>query len=160
MRSPAVGGCLLSNRDEPHSASDENRRVSRVNTLIVILGAALGGGARHGVNVGVARLLPGLGFPLSTLIINVTGSFLMGVIAESFALRGAASHPLRLFLTTGILGGFTTFSAFSLDAVTLYERGEVGAAVVYVLASVIVALIALVAGLALMRTLMPGGVAN
>ena len=64
-----------------------------INTLIVILGAGLGGGTRHGINVAVARLLPGLGFPLATLIINVLGSFLMGVLAEGFALRGAAGHP-------------------------------------------------------------------
>ena len=66
-----------------------------INTLIVFLGAGVGGGFRHGVNVAVARLLPGLGFPLATLIINVLGSFLMGVLAEGFALRGAAGHPAR-----------------------------------------------------------------
>jgi fluoride exporter len=123
-----------------------------VNTLIVFLGAGLGGSARHGINVAVARLLPGLGFPLATLIINVLGSFLMGVLAEGFALRGAAGHPARLFLTTGVLGGFTTFSTFSLDAITLYERGETLAATGYVLASVITGLLGLVAGMALVRT--------
>ncbi len=128
-----------------------------INTLIVILGAGLGGGARHGVNVAVARLLPGLSFPLATLIINVLGSFLMGVLAEGFALRGAAGHPARLFLTTGMLGGFTTFSTFSLDAISLYERGETGLAALYVVASVGAGLIGLVAGLALVRAVLSGG---
>lgn len=127
-----------------------------INTLIVVVGAGLGGGFRHGINVAVARLLPGLGFPLATLIINGLGSFLMGVLAESFALRGAAGHPARLFLTTGILGGFTTFSTFSLDAISLYERGETGMAALYVLASVAAGLVGLVAGLALVRAVLSG----
>ncbi|CAA2156906.1 Putative fluoride ion transporter CrcB [Methylobacterium brachiatum] len=124
-----------------------------VNTLIVILGAGLGGGVRHGINVAVARLLPGFGFPLATLLINVLGSFLMGVLAEGFALRGAAGHPARLFLTTGILGGFTTFSTFSLDAISLYERGEPALAALYVAVSVAGGLLGLVAGMALIRAL-------
>ena len=124
-----------------------------INTLIVILGAGLGGGARHGINVAVSRLLPGLGFPLATLIINVLGSFLMGVLAEGFALRGAAGHPARLFLTTGILGGFTTFSTFSLDAISLYERGEPALAALYVGVSVAGGLLGLLAGMALIRAL-------
>ncbi|KNY20778.1 fluoride efflux transporter CrcB [Methylobacterium sp. ARG-1] len=124
-----------------------------VNTLIVILGAGLGGGVRHGINVAVARLLPGFGFPLATLVINVLGSFLMGVLAEGFALRGAAGHPARLFLTTGILGGFTTFSTFSLDAISLYERGEPALAALYVAVSVAGGLLGLIAGMALIRAL-------
>ncbi|MCJ2095076.1 fluoride efflux transporter CrcB [Methylobacterium sp. J-072] len=124
-----------------------------VNTLIVILGAGLGGGVRHGINVAVARLLPGFGFPLATLVINVLGSFLMGVLAEGFALRGAAGHPARLFLTTGILGGFTTFSTFSLDAISLYERGEPALAALYVGVSVAGGLLGLIAGMALIRAL-------
>jgi CrcB protein len=125
-----------------------------VNTFIVFLGAGLGGGFRHGLNVAVSRLLPGLGFPLATLIINVLGSFLMGVLAESFALRGAAGHPARLFLTTGMLGGFTTFSTFSLDAIALYERGETATAAIYVVASVALGLLGLIAGLVLVRTML------
>ena len=124
-----------------------------VNTLIVILGAGLGGGVRHGINVAVARLLPGFGFPLATLVINVLGSFLMGVLAEGFALRGAAGHPARLFLTTGVLGGFTTFSTFSLDAISLYERGEPALAALYVGVSVAGGLLGLIAGMALIRAL-------
>ncbi len=128
-----------------------------INTLIVILGAGFGGGVRHGVNVAVSRLLPGLGFPLATLIINVLGSFLMGVLAEGFALRGAAGHPARLFLTTGVLGGFTTFSTFSLDAISLYQRGEPATAAVYVVVSVAAGLLGLIAGIALMRAVLSGG---
>lgn len=124
---------------------------------IVFLGAGMGGAFRHGVNLAVARVLPGATFPVSTLLINVLGSFLMGVIAESFALRGVGSHPVRLLLTTGVLGGFTTFSTFSLDATALYERGEVGAASTYVLVSVVAALLGLVAGLALVRSLLGAG---
>lgn len=127
-----------------------------INTLIVFLGAGLGGGFRHGVNVAVARLLPGLGFPLATILINVLGSFLMGVLAEGFALRGAAGHPARLFLTTGVLGGFTTFSTFSLDAISLYQRGEVAASAGYVAASVAAGLLGLVAGVALTRAMLSG----
>jgi fluoride exporter len=122
-----------------------------MNALLVILGAGLGGGARHGVNLAVARLAPALGFPLATVLINVLGSLLMGVLAGAFALRAEASQPLRLFLTTGILGGFTTFSTFSLDAVALWQRGETAAAALYVAASVGLGLAGLVAGLALSR---------
>ena len=121
-------------------------------TCLVFLGAGLGGVMRHGVNVGCMRLL-GPGFPWNTFAINVVGSLLMGLVAGWFASRGQASQPLRLFLTTGILGGFTTFSAFSLDAVLLWERGEVGPAAAYVLGSVVLSLSALMAGLALVRTL-------
>jgi CrcB protein len=128
-----------------------------INTLIVVVGAGLGGGFRHGVNVAVTRLLPGLGFPLATVIINVLGSFLMGALAEGFALRGALGHPARLFLTTGMLGGFTTFSTFSLDAISLYERGEPAAAAGYVLVSVAAGLAGLVAGLTLVRAVLGGG---
>lgn len=81
----------------------------------------------------------------------------MGIIAESFVLRGSGGHPLRLLLTTGVLGGFTTFSTFSLDAITLYERGQTGAAFAYVLASVIAALLGLLAALALVRGLLGMG---
>lgn len=126
-----------------------------MNALLVILGAGLGGGARHGVNLAVARLAPGLGFPLATLLINVVGSFLMGVLAQGFLIRGGESLAVRLFLTTGILGGFTTFSTFSLDAVALYQRGEGLTALLYVLASVGLGIAGLVAGMALTRAAMP-----
>lgn len=120
--------------------------------LVVFLGAGIGGALRHGANLGCARLC-GTAFPWGTLAINVTGSLLMGLTAGWLAFRAgeAWTQNLRLFLTTGILGGYTTFSAFSLDAMLLWERGEVGAAAAYVLGSVIVSILALAVGLALVR---------
>jgi CrcB protein len=118
--------------------------------LIVFLGAGIGGAVRHGVNIVVPGLL-GIQFPYSTFIINVAGSFLMGVIAEYFALKGHLPQAWRLFLTTGILGGFTTFSTFSLDTALLYERGESWAAVTYAMGSVILAIGGLFAGLFFVR---------
>ena len=118
--------------------------------LIVFLGGGLGASLRHGINLLSARTL-GTGFPYSTLIINITGSIVMGLIAGYFAFKGDASQHWRLFLTTGILGGYTTFSAFSLDAALLYERGATGLAAFYVLASVILSIIGLFAGLAVVR---------
>jgi CrcB protein len=100
----------------------------------------------------VALTLAGPGLPVGTLAINVTGGLLMGVLAGLLA-RTTAGEPWRLFLGVGVLGGFTTFSAFSLDAVLLAERGQWVAAVGYVLASVVGSIAALVAGLALARTL-------
>src|SRR5664279_1124097 len=99
--------------------------------LVVFLGGGIGAALRHGVNLAIARLL-GTAFPYGTLMINITGSFIMGVVAADFAFKGDASQHWRLFLTTGILGGYTTFSAFSLDAVLLYERGELGLSALYV----------------------------
>src|SRR5215208_1729820 len=101
--------------------------------LLVFLGAGIGGALRHGVNVGCARMC-GTAFPWGTLTVNVVGSFLMGLIAAWLAYKAGEewSQPLRLFLTTGILGGFTTFSAFSLDVMLLWERGDPGIAAAYV----------------------------
>ena len=123
-------------------------------TFIVFLGGGIGAALRHGVNVAVARWL-GTGFPWHTLAVNVFGSLAMGLIIGWLALRAEAnwSQPLRLFLTTGICGGFTTFSAFSLDAVLLWERGETAAAAVYVAASVAASIAGLLAGLILMRSM-------
>jgi CrcB protein len=122
--------------------------------FLVFLGAGIGGALRHGVNIGCARMC-GMAFPWGTLTVNVVGSFLMGVIAAWLAYKAGEgwSQPLRLFLTTGILGGFTTFSAFSLDAVMIWERGQAGLAVAYVGASVVLSIASLFAGLALIRTL-------
>jgi CrcB protein len=119
--------------------------------LIVFLGGGLGAAIRHGINLGIARTL-GTGFPYATLLINITGSLIMGLAAAWFAFKGDASQHWRLFLTTGILGGYTTFSTFSLDAALLYERGEVGAAALYVALSVVVSIVGLFAGLALVRS--------
>lgn len=119
---------------------------------IVFLGAGIGGVLRHGVNVGSARLL-GPAYPWGTLIVNVTGSAAMGVLIGCLVARGGAGGQLRLFLATGVLGGYTTFSAFALDAVLLVERGEVAAAAGYIGSSVALSLIGLAAGLALLRAL-------
>lgn len=118
--------------------------------LIVFLGGGLGAALRHGINLASVRAF-GTAFPYGTMLINVTGSLIMGLAAAYFAFKGDASQNWRLFLTTGILGGYTTFSAFSLDAALLYERGEVGAAAIYVVASVALSIGGLFAGLALVR---------
>jgi CrcB protein len=120
--------------------------------LIVFLGGGLGAALRHGVNLAAARLL-GTAFPYGTLAINVLGSLAIGLIAEYFALKVGLPQRWRLFLTTGVLGGFTTFSAFSLEAALLYERGQIAGAALYVVASVVLAIGALFAGLAIVRML-------
>lgn len=124
-----------------------------LQTALVFLGGGVGAASRHSVNLAAARLL-GLGFPWGTLIVNIAGSFAMGLIAGWFAFKAGAglSQHARLFLTTGILGGFTTFSAFSLDVVLLWERNEVGLAFGYVAASLILSILGLFAGLWLIRT--------
>ena len=118
--------------------------------LIVFLGAGIGGALRHGVNVGAGRLL-GLGFPFGTLIVNIVGSFAMGALAGYFAYRTGISQHWRLFLTTGVLGGFTTFSAFSLDTALLVERHAYGIALGYAVGSVAASISALFFGLAMFR---------
>jgi CrcB protein len=122
--------------------------------IVVFLGGGLGAALRHGINIGVARLF-GNGFPYATFFINVSGSFVMGLIAAWFAFKGDASQHWRLFLTTGILGGYTTFSTFSLDAALLYERGQLALAATYVIGSVVLGLGGLFAGLAIMRGMTP-----
>lgn len=120
--------------------------------ILVFLGGGLGATLRHFVNVSFARAF-GTAFPFHTLFENVTGSLVMGAMVGYFAFIGEASQELRLFLTTGILGGYTTFSAFSLDAVLLWERGQLGMALIYVLVSVAGSLLGLVGGLAMVRHL-------
>ena len=117
---------------------------------IVFFGAGIGGMMRHGVNNAAVRLL-GYGFPFGTLIVNIVGSFLMGALAGYFVIRTGVPQHMRLFLTTGILGGFTTFSAFSLDAALLIERHHFGQAAAYVGTSLFVSLAALFTGLALLQ---------
>jgi CrcB protein len=118
--------------------------------LIVFLGGGVGAAIRHGVNLAGLRAL-GPNIPYATIFINITGSTIMGLVAAYFAFKGDASQHWRLFLTTGVLGGYTTFSAFSLDAALLYERDQLILAAVYVLGSVILSIAGLFAGLALVR---------
>jgi CrcB protein len=120
--------------------------------LLVFLGGGFGASLRHAVNLLCARGL-GTAFPWGTFIINISGSLVMGLIAGYLAFKGEASQPWRLFVMTGVLGGYTTFSAFSLDTALLYERGELGLALLYVLGSVLLSIAGLFAGLALVRHL-------
>ncbi|WP_373355667.1 fluoride efflux transporter CrcB [Pseudoroseicyclus sp. CXY001] len=116
----------------------------------VAIGGALGASARYLVGVGAVRLM-GPGFPWATLVVNVVGSFVMGALIVALAQLSATRFAP--FLMTGLLGGFTTFSAFSLDAVALFERGQAVAAALYVAASVGLSLAACVGGLLLARSL-------
>lgn len=116
----------------------------------VALGGAIGASLRHGANVGIGRLL-GAGFPWHTLAINVVGSGLMGFLMVLLAHRGQSQ--MASFLMTGILGGFTTFSAFSMDTILLTERGQTALAAGYVLASVLLSLAAFVLAAAATRSL-------
>jgi CrcB protein len=115
----------------------------------VALGGAIGAVLRYLTGIGLVRLFGQTPFPLGVLTVNVAGSFLMGLFIAAAAHRGL-TH-LSPLVATGILGGFTTFSAFSLEAVTLYERGALGLAGLYVLANVTLSIAALFAGLALVR---------
>ncbi|KQU88206.1 camphor resistance protein CrcB [Mesorhizobium sp. Root102] len=120
------------------------------NLLLVVVGGGIGAGIRHLTSMGALRLV-GPNYPWGTMAINIVGSFAMGLFIAILARRGG-SNDLRLFVATGILGGFTTFSAFSLDFATLWERGATLPAFGYALASVIGAIIALFLGLWLART--------
>lgn len=122
-----------------------------MNTLfLVAAGGALGASARHLVNLGMGRLL-GTSFPWGTLTVNVVGSLLMGILIELLILRYGGSPAMRAFIGTGFLGGFTTFSAFSLDVYVLAEHGEMLTAIAYIALSVVVSVAALFAGVALVR---------
>ena len=125
---------------------------AKMNYLLVFIGGGVGSTLRQIVNLVSPRIF-GTAFPYHTFIINITGSTIMGLIAGYLAFKGEASQPWRLFLMTGILGGYTTFSAFSLDTALLYERGEIGQALFYVLGSVVFSIAGLFAGLALVRHL-------
>lgn len=119
----------------------------------VAVGGALGASGRYLFNLQMMRLF-GPNFPWGTFGVNILGSFIMGVLAESFALRFNVSSELRSFVMTGVLGGFTTFSAFSLDAGNMIERDAFGLATLYVLASVLGSIAALFAGLWAVRTVL------
>lgn len=120
--------------------------------LIVFIGAGIGGMCRHFMNV-VVTGWAGSTFPLATFLVNVSGCLIMGLLIGYLTFRsGGAVHPgHRLFFATGVLGGYTTFSAFSLDAMLLVERGDISLALLYVAGSVVLSLIAVFAGFYLMR---------
>ena len=120
--------------------------------LFVAAGGAIGASARYLVGVGSGRLI-GYGFPWGTLTVNVLGCFIMGLLIEAMALRWSVSNELRAFLTVGILGGFTTFSAFSADFALLFARDQYLAAGLYLAASVGLSIGALLLGLAIVRAL-------
>jgi CrcB protein len=123
-----------------------------LNIFLVAAGGAIGAAARHLVN-GLALRLLGPAFPWGTMAVNIAGSLAMGLFIELLARRFNASNELRLFVATGILGGFTTFSAFSLDVAVLWERGAALPAAGYALASVAGSVLALFLGLWLARSL-------
>ncbi len=118
--------------------------------LLVFIGGGLGAALRHVVNLAGLRLV-GTALPYSTFFINVTGSILMGVVAGLFAWKVSLPPTLRLFIATGILGGYTTFSTFSLETALLIERGQAWQAAGYVLASVLLGVAGLFAGMAAVR---------
>ncbi|EHH10685.1 camphor resistance protein CrcB [Mesorhizobium amorphae CCNWGS0123] len=137
---------LMTPTDERPSGAQE----AVMGFFVVFIGSGIGGALRYGVGLLSLRLL-GANFPFGTLSINIVGSALMGLVVSLFALFQIGGDDVRLFLTTGIIGGFTTFSTFSLDAVTLWERGQHLAAIGYIVASVTLSLTALAAVLLLMR---------
>ena len=120
--------------------------------LLVFIGSGIGGMARHGVSL-LALKCFGTSFPFGTLAINITGSFLVGMVVEYWAIKTGLPQPARLFLTTGVIGGFTTFSTFSLETALLWERGQPIYAAIYVAASVALSTGALFAWLRLVRFL-------
>jgi fluoride exporter len=120
--------------------------------IAVACGGALGSVARYLVGIGSGKLF-GIDFPWGTLIINITGSFLIGLFVGMFATRWDLSQAVRVFLTVGICGGYTTFSTFSLDAYYLMERGQAVAAGAYMIGSVVLSVGALIGAMLLVRTL-------
>ena len=120
--------------------------------ILVMLGGAIGAGARH-LTGRAALALWGPNFPWGTLIVNVAGGLAMGALVGWLAARAAGGEAIRYFVGAGVLGGFTTFSAFSLETVLMLQRNQYGAALVYIFASVILSLAALFAGLQLTRAL-------
>jgi len=119
--------------------------------IAVFFGAGIGGLLRHAANR--AGVYFALSFPWSTLCVNVSGSLAIGLIAGWLAFRGQAGQTLRLFLTTGVLGGYTTFSAFALDTTLLWERGQVWGSAFYVLSSVLLSIVGAFLGLVIIRQL-------
>ncbi|MEO0544330.1 MAG: fluoride efflux transporter CrcB [Pseudomonadota bacterium] len=124
-----------------------------ISFVLVALGGALGAMARFGTTSASARLF-GHGFPIGTMVVNVVGSLVMGLIIGWLASRSAGDQSFRMFFVTGFLGSFTTFSAFSLDFATLYERGALSLAMGYAVTSVLASIAAVFVGLALSRSLL------
>lgn len=116
------------------------------NLLLVAAGGAIGAALRHLSGIAALRIM-GAGFPWGTLFVNVLGSFIMGLFIAWMVKKTGVSNDMRLFVATGILGGFTTFSAFSLDVANMVERGAMGGAFIYIAASVIISLAAVFIGL-------------
>ena len=123
------------------------------NVFLVAVGGAFGSVLRYLVGLLTIRWF-GPSFPWGTFAVNVVGSFAIGLLSEMIARRFNASMEVRVFLVTGILGGFTTFSSFSLDTMVLLERGAIAATVGYVLATLCLSFLAILAGLALGRTML------
>lgn len=121
--------------------------------FLVFVGAGFGGALRHAVNLTAARIL-GSGFPYGTVAVNVLGSLAMGILTGYFSARLDPGHPWKLLLTTGVLGGFTTFSTFSLDAVALFERGDASLSALYTVGSVVASVAALLVGLIATRSVL------
>ena len=121
--------------------------------LAVAAGGAAGAVGRYLVMSGVGHLF-GSGFPLGTIVVNVLGSFALGVLVELSALAWSPAPELRALLVVGVLGAFTTFSTFSMDAVLLFERGNLGLAALYIVSSVVLSIAAFFAALLLLRSLL------
>ncbi len=120
-----------------------------LNFLLVALGGAAGATARYGVSLAIPA--PAQGWPWATFSINLTGSLLIGLLAGWLSTRGEAGEPWRLLLGVGVLGGFTTFSAYSLETLRLIERGDNTGAAAYAIGSVLAGLAAVAIGIALAR---------
>lgn len=123
-----------------------------ITFVLIFIGGGIGSMLRHAANQ-MSAVLFGLNIPAGTLFVNIMGSLAMGLLAGWFAFRGDSDQSTRLFLTTGIIGGFTTFSAFSLEATLLLERGQTVGAALYVIGSVVFAIAGIFMGLAIMRAL-------
>jgi CrcB protein len=121
--------------------------------LPVAAGGAIGSMLRYLFGVAATRAF-GPDFPWGTLGVNIIGSFVMGALVTALALLGSSSQALRAFLAVGVLGGFTTFSSFSLDFATLMERGQTGTAALYLAGSVGISLLAIFAGMAATRAVL------
>jgi CrcB protein len=122
-----------------------------MNNLLIFVGGGIGALARHLMGVAVSHHTSGSTFPWHTLSINLLGAFLIGALAEFLALRATGSEAMRFLVVTGFLGGFTTFSAFSLESTLMIERGDYIACAAYIAASVLGTIALVFAGTALMK---------